>query len=48
MSVHGFTAEELFDLVTGQLAGASMYDILMTLGREKVMRRLRDVDKFFQ
>ncbi|MBU0664274.1 MAG: glutamate--tRNA ligase [Proteobacteria bacterium] len=35
-------------VVTGQLAGASMYDILMTLGREKVMRRLRDVDKFFQ
>lgn len=35
-------------VVTGQLAGASMYDILMTLGREKVIRRLRDVDKFFQ
>ncbi len=35
-------------VVTGQLAGASMYDILTTLGREKVVRRLRDVDKFFR
>ncbi len=35
-------------VVTGQLAGASMYDILTTLGREKVVHRLRDVDRFFQ
>jgi glutamyl-tRNA synthetase len=35
-------------VVTGQLAGPSMFDILMTLGREKVVRRLRDVDRFFQ
>lgn len=35
-------------VVTGQLAGASMYDILTTLGREKVVQRLRDVDRFFQ
>jgi glutamyl-tRNA synthetase len=35
-------------VVTGQLAGPSMYDILMTLGREKVVQRLRDVDRLFQ
>ena len=35
-------------VVTGQLAGPSMYDILMTLGREKVVQRLRSVDRFFQ
>ena len=35
-------------VVTGQLAGPSMFDILMILGREKVVRRLRDVDRFFQ
>jgi glutamyl-tRNA synthetase len=34
-------------VVTGQLAGPSMYDILITLGREKVLPRLRDVEKFF-
>ena len=34
-------------LVTGQLAGPSMFDILITLGREKVVQRLRDVGKFF-
>ena len=35
-------------VVTGQLAGPSMYDILMTLGREKVVQRLRNVDRFYQ
>jgi len=35
-------------VVTGQLAGPSMFEILMTLGRDKVVRRLRDIDKFFQ
>lgn len=35
-------------VVTGQLAGPSMFEILMTLGRDKVVRRLRDVDRFFQ
>jgi len=34
-------------VVTGQLAGPSMYDILITLGREKVLPRLQDVEKFF-
>jgi glutamyl-tRNA synthetase len=35
-------------VVTGQLAGPSMYDILITLGRDKVVQRLRNVDRFFQ
>ncbi|MBW6519500.1 MAG: glutamate--tRNA ligase [Desulfoarculaceae bacterium] len=35
-------------VVTGQLAGPSMYDILMVLGREKVVQRLRDVSRLFQ
>jgi glutamyl-tRNA synthetase len=34
-------------VVTGQLAGPSMYEILMTLGRDKVVERLRNVDRFF-
>jgi len=35
-------------VVTGQLAGPSMFEILMTLGRDKVVRRLRNVAQFFQ
>ncbi len=34
-------------VVTGQLAGPSMFDIVLTLGRTKVVQRLRDIDKFF-
>jgi glutamyl-tRNA synthetase len=34
-------------VVTGQLAGPSMFDILVTIGRERVVRRLRDVGKLF-
>ena len=34
-------------LTTGQLAGPSMFDIVVTLGRDKVVARLRDVAKFF-
>ncbi|SHO50507.1 glutamate--tRNA ligase [Desulfopila aestuarii] len=34
-------------VVTGQLAGPSMFDILVTIGRDKVVERLRDIDKFF-
>ncbi|MBU1420428.1 MAG: glutamate--tRNA ligase [Proteobacteria bacterium] len=33
--------------VTGQLAGPSMFDILITIGRERVVRRLRDVGKLY-
>ena len=35
-------------LVTGQLAGPSMFDIVVTIGRKKVVQRLRDVCKFFE
>lgn len=34
-------------VVTGQLAGPSMFDILVTLGRERVVNRLQDVAKFY-
>jgi len=34
-------------VVTGQLAGPSMFDILVTIGRDKVVERLRDIDKFY-
>lgn len=34
-------------VVTGQLAGPSMFDILVTLGQESVVRRLRDVAKLY-
>ncbi|MBU0944938.1 MAG: glutamate--tRNA ligase [Proteobacteria bacterium] len=35
-------------VVTGQLAGPSMFDILITIGRERVVQRLRDVGKLYQ
>ncbi len=34
-------------VVTGQLAGPSMFDILITIGRDKVVRRLRTVSKLY-
>lgn len=34
-------------VLTGQLAGPSMFDILMTLGREKVLARLSHIDHLF-
>jgi glutamyl-tRNA synthetase len=34
-------------VLTGQLAGPSMFDILMTLGREKVLARLKRIDHLF-
>jgi glutamyl-tRNA synthetase len=34
-------------VLTGQLAGPSMFDILMTLGREKVVARLKRIDHLF-
>jgi glutamyl-tRNA synthetase len=34
-------------VVTGQLAGPSMFDIIVTIGREKVVRRLREIGKHF-
>ncbi len=34
--------------VTGQLAGPSMFDILVIIGRERVVRRLSEVEKLYQ
>jgi glutamyl-tRNA synthetase len=34
-------------ILTGQLAGPSMFDIVMTLGRERVVARLRHIDHLF-
>ena len=35
-------------VVTGQLAGASMFDILLAIGQERVVRRLSDVGKLYE
>jgi glutamyl-tRNA synthetase len=35
-------------VLTGQLAGPSMFDILVTIGQERVVRRLADVAKLYQ
>jgi glutamyl-tRNA synthetase len=34
-------------VLTGQLAGPSMFDIITTLGRERVVARLRQIDHLF-
>lgn len=34
-------------VVTGQLAGPSMFDILVTIGQDKVVQRLRNIASFF-
>ncbi len=34
-------------VVTGQLAGPSMFDILMAIGRERVVARLRNIEKLY-
>jgi glutamyl-tRNA synthetase len=34
-------------LATGQLAGPSMFDILVTIGQTKIVERLRNVEKYF-
>ena len=33
--------------LTGQLAGPSMFDILEALGKDKVIARLKDIDKLY-
>lgn len=43
----GILINAMRTLITGQLAGPSMFDIVITIGREKVVSRLRDVGKFF-
>jgi glutamyl-tRNA synthetase len=34
-------------VITGQLAGPSMFDVLTTIGRERVVRRLRQIDRMY-
>ena len=43
----GIIINAMRTVVTGQLAGPSMFDILVTIGQEKVVQRLRDVGKLF-
>ena len=43
----GIIINAMRTVVTGQLAGPSMFDIIVTIGREKVVRRLREVGKLF-
>jgi glutamyl-tRNA synthetase len=43
----GILINAMRTVITGQLAGPSMFDVVVTLGRERVVRRLRDVGKFF-
>lgn len=43
----GIIINAMRTVVTGQLAGPSMFDILVTIGRERVVRILRDVGKLF-
>ena len=43
----GIIINAMRTVLTGQLAGPSMFDIVLTLGQEKVVRRLSDVKKLF-
>ncbi len=43
----GILINAMRTVVTGQLAGPSMFDILVTIGRERVVHRLRSVGKLF-
>jgi len=43
----GIIINAMRTVVTGQLAGPSMFDILVTIGQEKVVQRLRGVGKLF-
>jgi len=43
----GILINAMRTVVTGQLAGPSMFDILVTIGRQRVVRRLRDIGKLF-
>jgi glutamyl-tRNA synthetase len=44
----GILINAMRTLTTGQLAGPSMFDIVVTLGKEKVVSRLLEVGKYFQ
>ncbi|MGE4559307.1 MAG: glutamate--tRNA ligase [Desulfobulbus sp.] len=43
----GILINAMRTVLTGQLAGPSMFDILMTLGRDHVVTRLRAIDHLF-
>ena len=43
----GILINAMRTVVTGQLAGPSMFDILVVLGKERVVRRLRGVGRLF-
>lgn len=43
----GILINAMRTLTTGQLAGPSMFDIVVTLGKEKVVSRLREIGKYF-
>ncbi len=43
----GILINAMRTVLTGQLAGPSMFDIVMTLGKERVVARLRNVDHLF-
>lgn len=43
----GIIINAMRTVVTGQLAGPSMFDILVTIGRKRVTDRLRAIDKLF-
>jgi len=43
----GIIINAMRTVVTGQLAGPSMFDILMAIGRDRVIERLRNVGKLY-
>jgi len=43
----GIIINAMRTVVTGQLAGPSMFDVLMVIGRKRVVQRLRGVNKLF-
>ena len=43
----GVLINSMRTIVTGQLAGPSMFDILVTIGRDKVVERLRKIRNNF-
>lgn len=43
----GIIINAMRTVVTGQLAGPSMFDILMAIGRERVILRLRNINNLF-
>ena len=44
----GIIINAMRTVITGQLAGPSMFDIVVTIGREKVVQRLRTIGTLFE